>query len=373
MEYSHIPVISIVIPAYNVAKYIAECLDSVLFQSFTDIEVICIDDHSSDNTPAQLHAYAEKDSRVRVVAFDENQGLSMVRNKGIELASGKYILFLDSDDMLAEGSLRLLSDTMQKHELDLLFFDRKKVCDIPGEAVPQPPAREKTANRVMSGPELMDLQIREKEYNTSAVFNIVRTELLRNAGLRFFPGILHEDELYTPLVTVQAGRAMYINEKIYIHRVRGNSIMTTAVSHRNVKGYVVVYTELMAAFLAQGCIHHGLEVRAKLVLDSAVRKYTELSDEEKILAVRSLSEPYRYLFEKYIAQKETIEKRNQIQLKKIKSLEQRNEALTASMSYRIGRAITHLPRKAIGFVRSCREKGLRASVRHAIRKIFVKQ
>lgn len=373
MECSRIPLISVVIPAYNVSKYIAECLDSVLLQPFYDIEVICIDDHSSDSTPALLQAYAEKDSRVRVVTFDENQGLSMVRNKGIELALGKYILFLDSDDMLAEGSLRLLSDTMQKHELDLLFFDRKKVCDIPGEVVQQPPAREKTANKVMSGPELMDYQIGEKEYNTSAVFNIVRTDLLRNAGLRFFPGILHEDELYTPLVTVQAQRAMYINEKVYVHRVRGNSIMTTAVSHRNVKGYFVVYTELMAAFLAEGCVHHGLEVRAKLVLDSAARKYTQLSEEEKARTVDSLSQPYRYLFEKYITQKTTLEKRNQVQLEKIKSLELRNEALTGSVSYRIGRAITYLPRKAVGMFRSYRRRGLRASVRDAFRKVFSKK
>lgn len=373
MESPNKTTISVIIPAYNISKYISECLDSVLTQSFDGLEVICIDDRSSDNTRALLMEYAEKDDRVRVIAFDENQGLSAVRNAGIEAASGEYILFLDGDDLLADGSLQLLSETVQENELDLLFFDRVKICDIPGQPVQQPALREKTANQIMSGPALMELQIKEGEYNTSAVFNIVRTELLRKSGLRFFPGIIHEDELYTPLVTVLAQRAMYINSKLYIHRVRGNSIMTTAISRRNVEGYFVAATELMSHFLDSGCRYSGLEMRAKLVFYSAMNKYRQLSDEEKALTGKSLPEPYHYLFESFTSQMERVEKRNQMQIRKIDALQKQNAALEASLSYRVGRVITYLPKKAYGFFRCCRENGIVYSVRYVFRKIFSKE
>ena len=92
--------ISVIIPVYNVEKYIRECLDSVLEQSLKDIEIICVNDGSTDSSRNILLEYRKKDSRV-IVLDKQNGGLSSARNSGIDIAQGKYVLFLDSDDLLS--------------------------------------------------------------------------------------------------------------------------------------------------------------------------------------------------------------------------------------------------------------------------------
>ena len=92
------PKISVIIAVYNVEKYLRQCLDSVVNQTLKDIEIICIDDGSTDNSPKILERYANKDDRIKIIT-QQNQGQSVARNKGIEVAKGKYISFQDSDDV----------------------------------------------------------------------------------------------------------------------------------------------------------------------------------------------------------------------------------------------------------------------------------
>lgn len=96
-----LPKISIIIPVYNAEKYLHECLDSVVSQTFKDIEIICIDDGSADNSYQVLQGYADKDSRF-VILQQENKGAGAARNKGIEIAKGEFLAFLDSDDYYAD-------------------------------------------------------------------------------------------------------------------------------------------------------------------------------------------------------------------------------------------------------------------------------
>lgn len=122
---------SIVMPIYNSDKYLKECLDSVLNQTFEDFEVICIDDGSTDNSKAILEDYAKKDNRVKVYS-QENQGVGAARNHGLNLAEGKYINFLDSDDYLSPNALKSVHDFFEKHydEIDVvsipIFFSNEK-------------------------------------------------------------------------------------------------------------------------------------------------------------------------------------------------------------------------------------------------------
>lgn len=99
--------ISVVVPVYNVEKYIGQCLDSILGQTLKDIEIICINDGSKDNTLEILKDYAQKDSRI-ILIDKENEGLSKARNQGTEIASGEYISFIDSDDWIDENYLEAL-------------------------------------------------------------------------------------------------------------------------------------------------------------------------------------------------------------------------------------------------------------------------
>lgn len=111
-----IPVISIIVPIYNVEQYLRRCVDSILAQTFTDFELILVDDGSPDGCPAICDAYAQKDSRVRVI-HQKNEGLSAARNAGMEISSGKYILFCDSDDYVSPNWCEaLISQVRGSHD-----------------------------------------------------------------------------------------------------------------------------------------------------------------------------------------------------------------------------------------------------------------
>ena len=115
--------ISVIIPVYNVEKYLRECLDSVISQTLAEIEIVCVNDGSKDGSRDILSEYEKKDDRI-VVVDKENGGLSSARNCGLDVAKGKYVYFLDSDDLL--NSQEALSELYQKAEenkLDQLFFD----------------------------------------------------------------------------------------------------------------------------------------------------------------------------------------------------------------------------------------------------------
>ena len=115
------PKISIVVPVYNVEKYIRECLDSLVNQTLEDIEIICVNDGSRDSSPQILEEYASKDSRIRVF-HQENQGVSAARNFGIKNVTGEYLTFVDSDDWIELNALEILYKTVKERKSDILLF-----------------------------------------------------------------------------------------------------------------------------------------------------------------------------------------------------------------------------------------------------------
>ncbi|HEY0697674.1 MAG TPA: CDP-glycerol glycerophosphotransferase family protein, partial [Micromonospora sp.] len=119
--------ISFVVPVYQVQAYLRECLDSILNQSFTDVEVIAVDDCSPDACGEILTEYAARDSRVRVIRMEQNAGQGPARNRGVAEARGEYLWFVDSDDWLAEGALRAIVDRLRETDADLLIVDHARV------------------------------------------------------------------------------------------------------------------------------------------------------------------------------------------------------------------------------------------------------
>ena len=119
------PAISVIVPFYNIEQYVSYCLDSILAQTFRDFELICINDGSKDGTRELLDAYAEKDSRVKVI-HQENQGVSAARNNGLQLAAGKYIAFIDGDDAVTPEYLEILYSEAEKSGADFAFCDYAK-------------------------------------------------------------------------------------------------------------------------------------------------------------------------------------------------------------------------------------------------------
>ncbi|WP_176719658.1 glycosyltransferase family 2 protein [Salinivibrio sp. BNH] len=135
------PTVSIITPSYDCSNYISNTIDSVLFQTFTDWEMIVVDDCSSDNSVSVINSYMEKDSRIRLIQLKENSGAAIARNTAIEVAQGRYIAFLDSDDLWEPEKLAIQLSFMQRNDIAFSFSAYHKIneeaVDIGTVSVPE--------------------------------------------------------------------------------------------------------------------------------------------------------------------------------------------------------------------------------------------
>ncbi len=245
MSVSNIKV-SVVMPVYNTQDFVREAIRCITEQTLREIEIVIVDDGSTDSSPRILHEEAEKDSRIKVYT-QPNQGQSVARNTGLTKISGEYIYFMDSDDLLELSALEKCYNKCKAGELDLVAFD----ADVFGAEDNQFPtdAYHRSVgleDKVYKGVDLMNLMMREHRFRTPVWLSVVRREYLESIGLKFYPGIIHEDELFTAICFVEARRAGVIAEPFFKRRVRGSSTMTTNFSTRNVTGYLTVVDELIA-------------------------------------------------------------------------------------------------------------------------------
>ncbi len=249
--------VSVVIPVYNVEKYLPACLNSVLSQTLHEIEVICIDDASPDRCGEILDRYADLDPRVRVQHLSENHMQCYGRNRGIELASGKYIYFLDSDDMITTDALEELFDLAEQDDLDGIFFDSKAIFetdDLKKYASSYICIRKgKYPDVAVTGEELLEHFLREKEWMVYVQREFWRREFLIQNNL-FFPEkrTEHEDELFSFEAILLAERTRYIRKTFFIHRYRENSVMTRKPHPKDFHGYFTIFN-MMAEFIEK---HH---------------------------------------------------------------------------------------------------------------------
>lgn len=126
---NNIPKISVIVPVYNVEKYLDRCMQNLLNQTLQDIEIILVDDESPDNAPKMCDNYAQSDSRVRVI-HKKNQGLGLARNSGLAIAKGEFVTFVDSDDYVDLNTFEWLYNQSQKHTFDAIFYRFKQFNDV---------------------------------------------------------------------------------------------------------------------------------------------------------------------------------------------------------------------------------------------------
>ena len=263
--------ISIIVPVYQVEKYLAACIDSVLAQTFRDFELILVDDGSPDNCPALCDAAVAKDSRIRVI-HQKNGGLSAARNAGLDIARGEWIGFVDSDDIIAPEMYEKLYELAQEHHANLA------VCGVlPVDEQNQPLAaplrdpqtvvltREQAIARIASMP-----------------FHLANNKLYRREifeKLRFPVGKLNEDSFTAPAVLEQVTTAVYTEQRLYRYRQRSGSIMNSRQTLRN-------YDGVEAAYACWECLLRNgqaaaLPGGAMFVLGSMRKVYCGLSPEER--------------------------------------------------------------------------------------------
>ena len=222
--------ISVIIPVYNVEKYLRECLDSVLAQTYTDYEVIMVDDGSTDASGAICDEYAARDERFRVI-HKENGGASTARNAGLNAAAGEFLYFLDSDDLLCADAFRKMLCCALDNNADLVFIeaetfnedntDRKGSYYYHQQYLPQSPYE------VMGTP-----------------FFFIKKSVFDNNGLRFTEGIVYEDLIMAYMLFSSAQRCAHVHEVVYKRRFHPNSVVTSAKTEKNYISAATVYWEV---------------------------------------------------------------------------------------------------------------------------------
>jgi len=212
------PLISIIIPIYNVEQYLRQCVVSVVNQTYKNIEIILVDDGSQDNCPAICDEYARHDDRIKVI-HKENGGLSDARNAGLDIASGSYIGFVDSDDWLDEEMYHILVRDILDYKADIACCEIITVSEEGAIIKGQTTFKHKTV--VKEGDDV----VRYIYGKFSACNKLYRSELFGN--IRFPFGKLYEDARTTYRLAAKADRATLNNRASYYHRIRLGSIMQT--------------------------------------------------------------------------------------------------------------------------------------------------
>ena len=299
-------ILSVIIPVYNVEKYLAECLDSVCSQTQKDIEIICIDDGSTDGSAAILDDYARRDPRVRVIR-QANVGVGAARNRGLDIATGRYVYFIDSDDWLAdENALSVLCETAEREQTDIIFFDAK--CVIEDGLAGQTAYNEKTYLRTHSyggmktGVALVNEFIANKEYQASACLVFLRRQLLNDHAIRFKKGIIYEDNIFTMACALAARRAMHLPCSFYSRRVRVGSTVTEEKSFRHVQGYLSCYKaalDFAKAYKKSSEAQTFIARRMKAYVSTLRRLICEVKDADS-LAKASLTKSEYDLYKKIL-------------------------------------------------------------------------
>lgn len=251
------PEISIIVPVYKVEKYLNECIDSILAQTFTDFELILVDDGSPDNCPALCDAAAEKDSRVRVI-HQQNKGLSGARNAGIDVARGNWLGFVDSDDMIDPTFCeKMLHAAVQAGAemavCNILRMKENKALDSYQEHCLKDEvlSREEIVHRIQLSP-----------------FYMVMTRLCRREvfeKIRFPEGKNYEDAFTAPEILERVNKAACVAEPLYQYRLRSGSIMHAAVTLKNLEevhaNYVLFQYTMKYRKYDEACLQYTVTKR----------------------------------------------------------------------------------------------------------------
>ena len=235
--------ISVIIPVYNVEKYLCECIDSVLNQSYENLEIILVDDGSTDGSGMICDEYGKKDARIKVI-HQKNQGLSGARNTGFQKASGEYIYFLDSDDWIVTCTIEKLLNKAKDEEAEVVFFEAYSFEDGHPEQMTSKGYSYENAYATDKGLNIIEQLQKNKEYHSAVPLLFINRNYMEKADVRFEPGILYEDMLFTYELFCKANRVTQLKDALYRRRYRNNSIMTSKKTKKNFECALIVYEKI---------------------------------------------------------------------------------------------------------------------------------
>ena len=255
--------ISVIVPVYKVESYLDRCVQSIVSQTYRDLEIILVDDGSPDNCPAMCDSWAEKDSRIRVI-HKANGGLSDARNAGLTLVTGEYISFIDSDDWIAPEMLEKLFDALQRDDSDIA------ACTVQMVWEDDTPAKLLTVQRscVLERDEAQRALLRETLLKQPVWYKLYRRETID--AIPFEEGKYHEDVYWSYQAIGNARRVSLIEYIGYYYFQRSGSIMGEGYSLRRldaIEAYERRFRYLKEHFpalerearvgMVSACIYHG--------------------------------------------------------------------------------------------------------------------
>lgn len=241
-----IPKVSVIIPIYNTESYVEEAIRSIQNQTLREIEIIVVNDGSTDKSLEIINNLALSDNRIFVFT-QNNAGQSVARNSGTSRATGEYLYYMDSDDILDKEALEECHKVCKKMNLDFVYFDAEILNDNKQYNLGLNYQRTHMVNSdsVMSGINLLKLQIKNKVFTPSPCLNFINHHFLKSNKLFFFPGIIHEDQLFTFQLYSIAKKVSCIQKPYFKRRIRDNSTMTQNFSLTNMEGYFTVTNQLL--------------------------------------------------------------------------------------------------------------------------------
>jgi|GEM_PF-1423976 len=247
--------VSIIVPVFNVEKYLEECLTCAVNQDYDNKEIVIVDDGSTDSSAKIIKSFKEKFSYIKSMKI-RNQGQSVARNLGLEMATGDYVLFLDSDDWFEKQAVSLCIQTINQNNLDIVLFSGKAFFDGPvNDNLNLDKLYSRSSeliNRVFASPYLFTEELRLNNFIVQpCMYMFNRVKFL---NLRFYPGIIYEDNLFTAQLLLQHANAkvMCLPDKLFHRRFRPQSTMTQNKQQRHIEGHFVVIDELVKM-----CPHYG--------------------------------------------------------------------------------------------------------------------
>lgn len=253
--------ISVIVPVYNVEKYLSRCLDSILNQTYKNFEVILFNDGSTDTSGKICDEYAFHNDKIKVI-HSENGGLSNARNKGTEASVGEYITFVDSDDLIHTKYLEILMGLIEENNADISccnfnFFDDNSIIDfdnIPGD------------KECFNGMDATEEMLYGKIHGSSACAILLKREIAVNN--KFMPGKYHEDDLISFKYFISANKVAYTSQKLYFYYQRIGSIMHSPFGK-------IALDELDAAdYIVDNCKQYTDEVKNA----ASVKKFCNYKD-----------------------------------------------------------------------------------------------
>jgi len=288
--------VSVIIPIYKAEKYLNECIDSVLAQTYEDLEVILVDDGSPDNCGAICDNYAAKDSRVKVI-HKENGGPSDARNAGLAITHGEYIYFLDSDDYIVNNAIELLINRAEQENADLVFFNSETFAEDAEDLNYDEDFIRKHSFPTMPGTKMLGVLCKYKCYLPHAPFMFYRSDLIKKNGITFVKGIIHEDESFSPIVILKAARVAQLQKSLYYRRQHAHSITADRFSVESFRCSLIVLKILDKTYssLEEGSIgKRSLEMAMCMKAHNMVNIASHFSKEQRKIAAPLIKKSFTF-------------------------------------------------------------------------------